>query len=75
MEIGEKIYNAKCKINKIPTEGIIIYRPGTYKLGKNIKWNASIDGSAAIVIASSDVTLKFNGFSLKLEMRFYGKLN
>jgi hypothetical protein len=52
-------------IRKIPPQGIIIDRPGTYTLGGNISWIAKETAAAAITIRASNVTLDLGGFTLK----------
>jgi len=50
-------------ISEIPPEGILINKPGNYKLNKNIKW-FPISNTIGIFILSENVILDFNGFSL-----------
>ncbi|MDE2483496.1 MAG: right-handed parallel beta-helix repeat-containing protein [bacterium] len=51
-------------ISQIPSAGIVITSPGTYALASDIAWSPSAPYSAAITIASGDVTLNLNGHTL-----------
>lgn len=52
-------------IQSIPSDGIVISTPGTYKFGGNLAWTPSASASAAITILSGNVTLDMQGFTLK----------
>lgn len=50
-------------IKEIPANGIVIDKPGTYHLKKNIRWNPTGDGQA-ILITASNVTLDLDKHTL-----------
>ena len=52
-------------IRQIPSAGIVIKKPGKYRLGGNILWKPNDVQCSAITIQSSDVTLDLGGFTLK----------
>ena len=52
-------------ITSIPPDGILIASPGIYAFGADIAWSPPSAPRAAITIASSDVVLDLNGFTLK----------
>jgi hypothetical protein len=52
-------------LTSIPPTGFIITRPGTYSFGADINWSPPSAPCAAITIASDDVVLDLNGFTLK----------
>jgi hypothetical protein len=52
-------------ITYIPPEGLIIERPGIYTFGADIAWSPRSAACTAITIASSDVVLDLNSFTLK----------
>lgn len=51
-------------IGQIPSSGIVIRSPGTYRFGGNIQWTPNDVQCAAITIQCSDVTLDLAGFTL-----------
>lgn len=51
-------------ISSIPSGGIVITSPGTYTFANDIVWTPNDVPSAAITIASSNVTLNLGGFTL-----------
>ena len=52
-------------ITGIPPDGLIITSPGIYAFGADIAWSPPSASCAAITIASGDVVLDLNGFTLK----------
>jgi hypothetical protein len=52
-------------IRQIPSAGIVIKKPGKYRLGGNIVWRPNDVQCSAITIKSSDVTLDLAGFTLR----------
>jgi len=52
-------------ITGIPPEGLIITSPGRYTFGGDITWSPPSAPGAAITIASDDVVLDLNTFTLK----------
>jgi hypothetical protein len=52
-------------ITSIPPDGIIITSPGIYSFGADINWSPPSAPCAAITIASNDVVLDLNSFTLK----------
>ena len=61
-------------IRHIPKAGFVIGSPGTYKLGGDILWAPYDVPSAAITIASSNVTLDLAGFTLRASVTDKGVL-
>jgi hypothetical protein len=51
-------------IASIPPEGIMITSPGLYMFSGDINWSAPSAAGVAITIASDDVVLDLNGFTL-----------
>src|SRR5580704_4025657 len=60
-------------ITDIPPGGIIITNPGTYAFGADIAWSPPSAPCAAITIASDDVVLDLNSFTLKATVPDNGK--
>lgn len=53
-------------ITEIPSHGLTIDKPGSYKVCNTLTYNPSCPGTSAITIKSQDVTLDFNDFTLEL---------
>ena len=62
-QVGQQVQIANA-ISQIPSQGIVIQSPGTYRFGGNIQWTPNDVLSSAITIQSSDVTLDLAGFTL-----------
>ena len=62
-QAGQQPQTAKV-ILQIPSQGIVIQSPGTYKFGRDIQWRPRGGPHSAITILSSNVTLDFAGFTL-----------
>lgn len=73
LALGKEAYaSAKTSnfIDEIPPAGIVIDKPGTYLLRKNLTWNPDFD-AVAITIKAENVTLDMRGHHLKSSTSIY----
>lgn len=61
---NDKYSHPQKEIGNIPGNGYIICEEGEYNFTNNVEWGTSGNTNCALVINSSNVTLKFNGFKL-----------
>ena len=62
-QVGQQVQSSNV-ILQIPSEGVVIQSPGTYKFGGNILWSPKNVTCSAITIQCSNVTLDLAGFTL-----------
>ncbi|MDQ2774263.1 MAG: hypothetical protein M3Y57_04950, partial [Acidobacteriota bacterium] len=62
-QVGQQPQNTGV-IMQIPSEGVVIQSPGTYRFGRDILWTPDNVTSSAITIRCSNVTLDLAGFTL-----------